>query len=41
MPQNFKASCSRTQRMSAPIPPILSTRLYKTRAEQDFHTDGA
>ena len=41
MPQNFQGELLTDIRDTGADPNDPSTRLYKTRAEQDFHTDGA
>jgi hypothetical protein len=41
VPQNFLAETLVSIRDTGADPTDPSTRLYKTRAEQDFHTDGA
>jgi Taurine catabolism dioxygenase TauD, TfdA family len=41
VPQNFQAELLTDVRDTGADPTDPSTRLYKTRAEQDFHTDGA
>jgi hypothetical protein len=41
VPQNFQGELLTDVRDSGADPTDPSTRLYKTRAEQDFHTDGA
>ena len=41
VPQNFDGELLTSVRDTGADPTDPSTRLYKTRAEQDFHTDGA
>ena len=41
VPQNFSGEVLTHVRDTGADPTAPSTRLYKTRAEQDFHTDGA
>ena len=41
VPQNFQGELLTDIRDTGDDPADPSTRLYKTRAEQDFHTDGA
>ncbi len=41
VPQNFQGELLTDVRDTGADPTAASTRLYKTRAEQDFHTDGA
>ena len=41
VPQNFQGELLTSVRDTGADPNDPSTRLYKTRAEQDFHTDGA
>ncbi len=41
VPQNFQGELLTDVRDTGADPTDPSTRLYKTRAEQDFHTDGA
>ncbi len=41
VPQNFQGELLTHVRDTGADPTDASTRLYKTRAEQDFHTDGA
>ena len=41
VPQNFDGELVTDIRDVGADPDDPSTRLYKTRAEQDFHTDGA
>jgi RNA polymerase sigma factor (sigma-70 family) len=41
VPQNLKGELLTHVRDTGADPSLLSTRLYTTRAEQDFHTDGA
>ena len=41
VPQNFQGELLTDVRDTGADPNAASTRLYKTRAEQDFHTDGA
>lgn len=41
VPQNFNGELLTSVRDTGADPNDPSTRLYKTRAEQDFHTDGA
>jgi hypothetical protein len=41
VPQNFSGEVLTHVRDTGADPTDPSTRLYKTRAEQDFHTDGA
>ena len=41
VPQNFQGETLTDVRDTGADPTLPSTRLYKTRAEQDFHTDGA
>ena len=41
VPQNFQGELLTDIRDTGADPTAPSTRLYKTRAEQDFHTDGA
>jgi hypothetical protein len=41
MPQNFQGELLTDVRDTGADPAAPSTRLYKTRAEQDFHTDAA
>ncbi|HEY3497015.1 MAG TPA: TauD/TfdA family dioxygenase [Polyangiaceae bacterium] len=41
VPQNFRGELLTNVRDTGADPNLPSTRLYTTRAEQDFHTDGA
>lgn len=41
IPQNLRGELLTDVRDTGADPTLLSTRLYRTRAEQDFHTDGA
>src|SRR5207248_4595410 len=41
VPQNFLGETLVAVRDTGAGPTAASTRLYKTRVEQDFHTDGA